>query len=199
MKTSMSAPRALAHEASSHELARLLDDAAALLWRACGEDSRIGRLADEARWAAFVLHDRIARHAVEEAGAAPHQLAIQPLTPLDKVWRGPDRFARSAARARPGGLAADDGGELGAALSTCKATLIGISIGYARGCGRAHPLLEALRRAEQAVDALHAELAGAAPPVSSARVRTIAPAPARGPRKPGARAAGTLLLLRGGA
>ena len=194
LKPTLSAPLAIAHEARSHELGRLLDDAAALLWRACGEDSRIGRLADEARWAAFLLHDRIALHAVQEAGVDEHELAIQPLSAIDLVWRGPNRFEADAER---GGATARDGdGELGPALALCKATVMGMSLAYERHCDRAHPLLEALRRAEQAIGALYAELDGAALLPCATRARVAASGRSRRDGSPNQRAVGTLLLLR---
>ena len=195
-RSCLSPAQAVAHEAASHELGRLLDDAADLLWRTHGEKSVIGHLADEARWAAFLLHDRVARHAVEDVGVQEHELAIRGLTPSDWLFRSPNRF--EAEPLQPGERAALDLEQhraLADALCTCMASVATLSEGYARACARSHRLEGALEDAEKAIDALRVELermARAASPVRArAQTSSLRAGPSRGRQ-------GTLVLLRGG-
>jgi len=121
----ISLTQAIAYESASHELGRLLDDAAALIRDIYGEQSVIGRLADEARWTAFLLHDRIATHAIRHRGVPAEKLAIRALTPDDLICRSPGCFG--AEHLSRGRLELER--RLAAALSTTQAAIVGMSGG----------------------------------------------------------------------
>lgn len=191
---SISRAQVIAYESASHELARLLDDAAALLCGVYGEESVLGRLAEETRWAAFLLYDRIASHAVRHSGVPQDHLAIRALTPEDLLSRAPNRF-RAASSSRTW-LDVEVQRTLSAALSTTKAVIAGMSGGYARAHVSSHPIMTALRSAAEAVDALQAELARDQRGDHDGGGRSRAPA-ARPPRISGeCRSQRMLLLLR---
>lgn len=147
-----SAVQLIAYELASHELSRLLDDCAHVIWRARGEATKIGRLAEDARWAAFLLHDRIAAHAVREGGVARERLAVRAMAPGDLALSRPNQICSGTSGT------ASDLGKVAAALTNGKAALIGIHAGYGSTLAETHPLLKMLISAHEALDALRDEV-----------------------------------------
>jgi hypothetical protein len=153
---SLSTTQILAYELASREISHVLDAAAGEVWRAYGDDSLIGMLAEEARWAAFFLHDRIAGHAVREGKASACPIASRGLGFGELDAPRPNRLR--AASAAPEHLEAAAHRKLVAELSTCNAALSGIASGYAWAFPPAHAVTAALRALEVWLDALRTEL-----------------------------------------
>jgi hypothetical protein len=152
--TSLSRAQIVAYELSSLEQSRLLDDVAHLVWDAWGEHGLAGRLAEEARWAAFVLHDRIAVHAVRDAGVSKHRLAVGAISVEEVAFHRPNQL-------RDGAPARDERARaiVTSALRTARAAFSGMSAGYGAVYAPHHPVVTALRDADAATAALQREIA----------------------------------------
>lgn len=147
----LSRAQVIAYELASLDLRDLVDDVAHLVWHLMGEDSLVGRLAEEARWAISILHDRMSVCAYRDTRVSKHRLA--------SLLVGPDMPALRRPQHREG--ARVDGRDLAratAAVSSGRATLLAMSAGYGAAYAYTHPLMAAFRAADAALDMLHREM-----------------------------------------
>lgn len=151
----LSAAQLNAYELASHELNRVLEHATDTLWHLCGPTSLVGRLADVARWSAFLLHERVRVQTLRDAHPQRRLLARSPRR-VDFLLPHPGRFRLDSP---PGAvpLGPLDMGvvrEIVRILTTCKASVRGMMGGFGRAVSPGHPVLEALLGVAQALNGL---------------------------------------------